>query len=40
MDGWYVRGLEEVVSSEWWMVAKDKESSTKVLREAEAHIGL
>jgi hypothetical protein len=36
MDG-VLRGFEEIVS---WMVAKYRESWRKVVREAEAHIGL
>jgi hypothetical protein len=39
MDG-VLQDLRKLGVKSWWMVAKDKESSSKVLPEAEAHIGL
>jgi hypothetical protein len=47
MDGWmyvWIYGvldyLRKLGVDCWWMVAKDRESWRKALREAEAHIGL
>jgi len=39
MDG-VLEDLRKLGVKSWWMVAKDRESWRKVLREAEAHIGL
>jgi hypothetical protein len=38
--GGVLQDLRKLGVKSWWMVAKDREPSGKVLREAEAHIGL
>jgi hypothetical protein len=39
MDG-VLEDLRKLGVKSWWMATKDRESWRKVLREAEAHIGL